>query len=58
MLSKNSLYLLISPSLFFWLGFIYSQYLIEPEEEEEEYELEEEEEYEPEEILLPVFKYL
>ena len=46
----------LTASLFFAIGFIFREYLIF--EEEEEYEPVDEEEYTPQEILLPVFKYL
>ena len=48
----------LTASLFFAIGFIFCEYLIFEEEEEEEYEPVDKEEYTPQEILLPVFKYL
>ena len=48
----------LTASLFFAIGFVFREYLIFEEKEEEEYEPVDEEEYTPEEILLPLFKYL
>ena len=45
-------------SIFFAIGFLFREYLIFEEEEGEYEPVDEEEEYTPEEILLPLFKYL
>ena len=48
----------LTASIFFAIGYIFREYLIFEEEEGEYEPVDEGEEYTPEEILLPLFKYL